>query len=104
MKEIKAFEATDGEKFFTEAECLVHEKLQEFEAWYSENTTNFLTMAEVLHWLAVNAEDIRGFLPPVETKPELDIEVLRDRSYFPHNGKEVVTFVDLEKWLAGDLK
>jgi hypothetical protein len=106
MKEIKAFEATDGTPFFTESECANHEWVKEgdeFEAWYSVNQTSFYKVAQVRQWLTDNAEDIRGFLPPVETtKPELDIATLM--AYKQHNNFSLVKISHVEKWLAGELK
>ena len=114
MKKIAAFEATDGTKFFTEHECLNHEKLREFENWHTEHRIRSHGRDEPqtqhLHnWILKNAEDIRGFLPPVvqpAVPPELDIEVLRGYTVALHYGCDpsVVHICDVQKWLAGELK
>jgi hypothetical protein len=106
MKEIKAFEATDGEKFFTEAECLTHEatsKYTKYKDWYSVHTEFDCTAGFMLRWLTDNAEDIRGFLPPVVAATELDIEVLRKQSFDTEYGF-IVSLINVRKWLAGELK
>jgi hypothetical protein len=108
MKEIKAFEATDGTPFFTEHECVKHEKLRAFQNWHAAHQIRSHSKAEPqtqhLHnWLLKNAEDIRGFLPPVETAtPELDIADLE--WYRLAGGSRMVKLSHVEKWLAGDLK
>ena len=108
MKQIPAWQAKDGAKFFNEAECIKHEKLREFENWHPENRIRSHGRDEPqtqhLHnWLLKNAEDIRGFLPPVEAKPELDIEVLK--KWELHNSPvRAVAISAVEKWLAGELK
>jgi hypothetical protein len=107
MKEIKAFEAGDGTHFFTEAECLVHENKSEFFKWYCKHQLiNDENTVDLLNWLINNAEDIRGFLPPVEAKPELDIEVLRTHMEPIRMGgfSVYVHIQDVKKWLAGELK
>jgi hypothetical protein len=52
------------------------------------------------------AEAKRRFYSQVWVKPELDIEALRHKSYRSYYGYdiEVVTFVDVKKWLKGVLK
>ena len=104
MRKIEAFEASDGTKFFTEAECKQHEANKLFSAWYylghqidSEDSD------EVFYWLKGNAEAIRGFLPPVAAKPELDITIL-EAAAFNHGRESDVRLKDVKRWLAGELK
>jgi hypothetical protein len=104
MKQIPAWQAKDGKKFFTEAECVKHEASKLFAAWYYlGHQIDEGDSAEVYRWLTGNAEAIRGFLPPVEAKPELDIEVLM--KWELHNLPVRAVAIDaVEQWLAGELK
>jgi len=78
MKQIPAWQAEDGKKFFEKAECDQHEANKLFSAWYYLGHQIYSEEShEVFNWLKAHAEDIRSFLPPVATKPELDIEVMR---------------------------
>jgi hypothetical protein len=107
MKEIKAFEATDGTTFFNEDECREYERDTTFRDWYKRNTfsgTSQPSWVDVLAWLKNNAEDIRGFLPPVEEKPELAIEVLMQYERVDSDGYVGVSVRNVNRWLAGELK
>lgn len=70
MKQITAHQAEDGVIFATKEGCLMYEDKEAFIKWESEHRL-CLTWCNtpMLHkWLLKNAEDIRGFLPPVGEK------------------------------------
>ena len=107
MKKIEAFEAEDGKQFFSKEYCIKHERFCEFEAWYAGQSVNFQCTAHLYRWLTENAEDIRGFLPPVAAKPEYDFDILEltRHAYLEGvNRSRVVKVSDVHKWLAGELK
>jgi hypothetical protein len=110
MKQIPAWQATDGNKFFDKSDCDKHEqekKHEDFRVWFnSKGETVNKSPSSILHWLINNAEAIRGFLPPVEAKPELDIEVLRGcMEPISRGGLSVYVHIgNVKKWLAGELK
>ena len=74
MKKIEAFEATDGTPFFTEAECIDYEEKSSVDNW--DKLAGYIRAAypNIHHWRQAVADDIRGFLPPVAAKPELDMK------------------------------
>ena len=109
MKLITAFEAEDGQKFFEKANCEQHEKAAYFRTWFGEHPigTRFNAQPatkQLRHWLTTNAEAIRGFLPPVAAKPELNIDHLETYRWIPKGElKPVVSLEMVEQWLAGEL-
>ena len=105
MIKIEAYEASDGAQFFTEAECLAHEKTYRFRDWYKERELESSHWRNVELWIVENADYIRGFLPAIEEKPELDIKVLRSESRWSNlENDTIVTIATVQKWLAGELK
>lgn len=106
MKLITAFEAEDGMQFSTEDECVKHETKDKFGYWYAGHArgTRFSDTTEIYRWLQNNAEAIRGFLPPVSAKHELDISVLREYASIDDWGASTVPMEYVKKWLAGELK
>ena len=105
MKQIPAWQSEDGKQFFTEAECKQHEANKLFSAWYYlGHSLEREDSDEVFYWLTDNAEDIRGFLPPVAAKPELNIDDLIEEGKYYHDGGMKVRITDVEKWLAGELE
>ena len=68
MKQINAWETSDGQVFKTETEALGHQRELDFDEWYSKHPLEVddgvdCGVDDIKTWLMVNMADIKRLIP-----------------------------------------